>query len=182
MMALGLVPMLDHGRGRVSEAVLEAIAGTLEDFYPVQVERLEALESPPSAYEPERRQHSAPLVLQMVLGAIPSGPAKLLAVTGGDLFIPMLSFVFGQAQLGGRAAVISVARLDPAFYGFDPDEALLVRRARTVALHETGHLFGLVHCQTQDCAMRLSTSIQQFDRKRAALCAGCASILLETQR
>jgi archaemetzincin len=182
MTPLGLVPMLTPVAGELVEPVMDAISETLEDVFPVHVERMSPVTAPAAAYESARRQHSAPVVLQSVLAAYPQGPAKLLAVIGGDLFIPMLSFVFGQAQLGGRAGVISVARLVPAFYGYPADDGLVLRRARTVALHETGHLFGLVHCQTPDCAMRLATNIHQFDLKRAVLCPGCASILRETQR
>ena len=40
------------------------------------------------------------------LGGLVSGPpGKVLAVTDQDLFIPILTFVFGEAQLNGRAAV-----------------------------------------------------------------------------
>lgn len=182
MISLGLVPVLREACGGVSEPLLSAIGETLEDVYPARIVRMNPIVPPAEAYEATRRQHSAPVVLQSVLASIPSGPEKLLAVIGDDLFIPMLSFVFGQAQLGGRVGLISTARLDPRFYGYPADEALVLRRARTVALHEAGHLFGLVHCQTPDCAMRLATTIQQFDLKRAALCPGCAAILQETQR
>jgi len=182
MMSLGLAPMPSRGAGEIAERVLAAIGESLEDVYPVRVVRMNPVVAPEAAYEAERRQHSAPALLQQLLASIPTGPEKLLGVTGGDLYIPMLSFVFGQAQLGGRGGLISIARLDPGFYGYPAEDALVVRRARTVALHEAGHLFGLVHCQTPDCAMRLATTIQQFDRKRAALCPGCAAILLENHR
>lgn len=182
MIVLGLGPVEGTGCGRAAEAVMEAIGEALEDVFPVRVEALPAMDSPLEAFDMQRGQHSAPVVLRSVLAAHPSTPEKMLAVTEGDLFIPMLSFVFGQAQLGGRAGVISMARLRPEFHGFAPDETLLLRRARTVALHETGHLFGLVHCQAQECAMRLATNIHQFDLKRPALCAGCAAVLMETQR
>ena len=182
MIVLGLAPLLGADGGQVAEAIMEAIRGALEDVYPLRIEPLPRLPTAPGALDGARGQYSAPALLRSLLDAYPEAPPKILAVAEGDLFIPMLSFVFGQAQLGGRAGVISMARLKPEFHGFPPDDALLFRRARTVALHETGHLFGLVHCQTQECAMRLATNIHQFDLKRAALCGGCASILLETQR
>jgi len=40
-------------------------------------------------------------VLEMLLRRCPEDAAKLLAVTERDLFIPVLTFVFGQAQLDG---------------------------------------------------------------------------------
>jgi predicted Zn-dependent protease len=45
------------------------------------------------------------LVLRILGEAEPA--SKVLGVTEKDLFIPMLSFVLGQEQLGGPAAVIS---------------------------------------------------------------------------
>ncbi len=182
MTEFGLAPLASEGGGGVSGAVLAAIRESIEDAFPVHVEALAAAAAPLEAYDAGRRQHSAPAILKAMLARHPARPAKVLAVIEGDLFIPMLSFVFGQAQLGGRAGVISVARLKPEFHGFAPDEELLLKRVRTVALHETGHLFGLIHCRTQECAMRLATNIHQFDLKRAALCPGCASILLENLR
>jgi archaemetzincin len=60
-----------------------------------------------------------------------------------------------------------------------PDEELLRIRARKEALHEAGHLFGLVHCPDTSCAMALSTGIRQLDQKQPSLCAGCAALASE---
>jgi archaemetzincin len=182
MISLGLAPMLRPGGERIAEVVMPAIRETLEDMFPVRVESLPPHAPPAEALDAARGQTSAPVILHPVLAAHACDSSKVLEVTEDDLFIPMLSFVFGQAQLDGRAGVISLARLKAEYYGFGPDEALLVRRARIVALHETGHLLGLVHCQMPDCAMRPASNIHQSDLKRAALCPGCASVFLETQR
>jgi archaemetzincin len=69
-----------------------------------------------------------------------------------------------------------MARLRTEYYGLPPDEELLSVRARKEALHEVGHLFGLVHCPDASCAMALSTGIRQLDRKQPSLCAGCAAL------
>jgi archaemetzincin len=132
---------------------------------------------PLSAFDPARRQYSAPVVLKTLLETTPD--QKLLAITCVDLFIPMLSFVYGQAQLGGNVAVVSLARLRQEFYGLPGNAALLAGRARKEAVHETGHLFGLVHCEQPDCAMRLSTNVRQLDLKGDALCPGCAALARE---
>ena len=86
----------------------------------------------------------------------------------------MLSFLFGQAQLDGAAAIVSIARLRQEFYGLPGDEGLLLARARKEALHELGHTFGLVHCPDPLCAMSLSTSLPQVDAKRDEYCESCA--------
>jgi archaemetzincin len=104
---------------------------------------------------------------------VPGDAGKLLAVTERDLFVPVLTFVFGQAQLGGRAAVVSLARLRQEFYGLEPNRECFLERAAKEALHETGHLFGLVHCADRSCAMSLATNVRQIDTKQAAFCAPC---------
>jgi archaemetzincin len=161
------------------EPLLKAIADSLRQGYGIQVEQGAALGEPGFAWDSARGQYNAPLILRRLLNDGAAGQARLLAVTGGDLYIPMLSFVYGLAQLGGAVAVVSMARLRPEFYGLPRDEELLHVRARKEALHEAGHLFGLVHCPDADCAMALSTGIRQLDRKQPSLCAGCAALASE---
>jgi archaemetzincin len=129
------------------------------------------------AYDAGRRQYSSIAVLEMLLRLCPGDAGKLLAVTGRDLFVPVLTFVYGQAQLSGRVAVFSLARLRQEFYGLTPNREALEERAAKEALHETGHLFGLVHCADRSCAMSLATNIGQIDSKQAAFCAPCRARL-----
>ncbi|HEY1497429.1 MAG TPA: hypothetical protein VGF49_22885, partial [Candidatus Solibacter sp.] len=49
------------------------------------------------AYDAGRGQYGSIPVLEMLLERCPADAAKLLAVTDRDLFIPVLTFVFGQA-------------------------------------------------------------------------------------
>ena len=134
-----------------------------------------ALELPPVdfAFDQKRRQYASTPVLEMLIRACPTDAARLVGLTERDLFIPVLTFVFGHAQLGGRVAVVSLARLRQEFYGLEPDAAVFLERARKEALHETGHTFGLVHCADRSCAMSLSTRVQQIDQKLAAFCPAC---------
>jgi archaemetzincin len=134
------------------------------------------------AYDAGRSQYGSIQALEMLLARCPPDALKLLAVTERDLFIPALTFVYGQAQLGGRVAVISLARLRQEFYGQPPNREVLLPRALKEALHETGHTFGLVHCADRNCAMSLSTNIRHIDAKRAEFCAACAARLLRRPR
>jgi archaemetzincin len=129
------------------------------------------------AKDAERRQYASIAVLEMLLRLCPDDAAKVLAVTDRDLFIPVLTFVFGQAQLGGRTAVVSLARLRQEFYGLPENRQVFTERAAKEALHETGHMFGLVHCPDRNCAMSLATNVRQIDTKQAAFCAPCKSRL-----
>lgn len=134
------------------------------------------------AYDAGRRQHASIPVLEMLSRLCPADAWKLLAVTDRDLFIPVLTFIFGHAQLGGRAAVVSLARLRQEFYGLAPNREVFVERACKEALHETGHMFGLVHCADGRCAMSLATNVRQIDAKHAAFCAPCAARLRRVPR
>lgn len=125
------------------------------------------------AFDAGRRQYASIAVLEMLARTIPADATKLLAVTERDLFIPVLTFVFGQAQLNGRVAVISLARLRQEFYGLPGNREILLERARKEALHEAGHTMGLVHCADRECAMSLSTSVRQIDLKQAGYCPAC---------
>jgi len=174
MTRLRVAPM-----GQQDESLLKSIADSLRQGYGIEVEQGAALGEPGFAWDGAREKYNAPLILRHLLNGNAAGQARLLAVTGGDLYIPMLSFVYGLAQLGGAVAVVSMARLAPEFYGLPGDEELLRIRARKEALHEAGHLFGLVHCPDADCAMALSTGIRQLDRKQPSLCAGCAALASE---
>ncbi|MGA3095681.1 MAG: archemetzincin [Bryobacteraceae bacterium] len=134
------------------------------------------------AYDARRGQYGSIPALEMLLARRPPDALKLLAVTECDLFIPALTFVYGQAQLGGRVAAISLARLRQEFYGLPPHPEILLQRALKEALHETGHTFGLVHCADRNCAMSLATNIRHIDAKRAEFCAACAARLLRRPR
>ena len=129
------------------------------------------------AYDAGRNQYGSIPVLEMLSRRCPADALKLLAVTERDLFIPVLTFVFGHAQLGGRVAVISLARLRQEFYGLAPNREIFLERASKEALHETGHTFGLVHCGDRNCAMSLSTNVRQIDSKRCEYCAPCGARL-----
>jgi archaemetzincin len=131
--------------------------------------------SPPEvqASLPGREQCDARSLLAPLAGRA-RGPHELvLGVTRRDLALPVFSFVFGLAQAGGSAAVVSAARLDPAFYGLPSDPPRLLARTLGVALHELGHLEGLVHCPAGSCLMRFAGTVDKADARGLAFCLDC---------
>jgi len=131
----------------------------------------EAPGRPAGTLDARRRQHSSRAVLEWVIGARPPDVDRVLALTDVDLFMPVLTFVFGEAQLGGPAAVVSLARLRDKETALRP--ALLTARVLKECVHELGHTFGLVHCDIQGCAMARSGNTAAVDRKRLTLCPEC---------
>ena len=104
---------------------------------------------------------------------------KVLGVTSGDLFVPVLTYVFGEAQLEGKVAVVSYHRLGEDFYGLPADEELLQSRLLKESVHELGHTFGLLHCSNYLCVMHSSTGVEEIDIKTDKLCADCRKKLSE---
>jgi archaemetzincin len=156
-----------------ADAVVAGLAGTVPDA----VRRLDLAFDLHPYYAPERRQHHATLLLATLLRHLPAPGAKIVGVTSEDLFIPVLTFVFGQSQLDGAAAIVSTHRLHNEFYGLPADEALLRTRTVKELLHELGHAYGLVHCRDQLCVMRASTYVEEVDLKDARFCPACAAVV-----
>lgn len=148
----------------------------LEEVFACPVAETGNFELPPGDYHAGRQQYHAPSLLHRLRGRRRE-PACLLAVTGADLFAPGLSFVFGEADLAGRCAVISLARLREPYLGFPLTAQRVAQRALVEAVHELGHLLGLGHCRRPECVMRFSNTLADTDRKRAEFCPRCLLLL-----
>jgi archaemetzincin len=164
----------------VDGGVLDSLEQRLSTVFGLSVRRLGRARPPQEALDRGRNQYDASDLLRAVAGSVLAGPARVIGVTSRDIFLPGLTFVFGQAQLGGRAALLSLARLRQEFYGFPGDGLLLIQRACTEAVHELGHTFGLVHCRDPRCVMSLSTTLDQVDAKRPEFCGTCGILLRES--
>ena len=126
-------------------------------------------------YDPMRRQYDGNKIL-IELDSI-SSPIyiKKVGLFRVDLFIPILTYIFGQATLEGSAGIASLFRLRNEQYGMKKDEGLLLDRFIKVIIHELGHTFGLLHCHVPTCVMRSSTYVEDIDQKNQNLCSSCHS-------
>lgn len=125
------------------------------------------------AHHPERDQYHSTAILEHLARLNGSHQQLLIGVTDLDLYIPILTFVFGEAQLGGTIAVVSFHRLQQEFYGLPPDPGLLESRLIKEAIHETGHTAGLTHCDDYECVMAATHAVEWLDLKGAAFCPEC---------
>ena len=131
---------------------------------------------PRGAYDEPRGQYSSRELLAWIAARAPHDGTKVLAITDVDLFIPVLTFVFGEAQLGGRAAIVSMWRLA------SPSASVMRARLLKESVHELGHTFGLVHCTLPACVMTRSPGVPAVDAKSDRLCADCRVRYRERQK
>ena len=164
--------------GDLPARALEWIESATAEWFPFPIRRLPALSIPQGAYDAKRGQYQSVEIMKMLAQHAPRDASRILGVTDVDLAIPMLSFLFGQAQFDGPIAVVSLCRLHQEFYGLPPHQSLLRERTVKEVLHELGHTFGLVHCSEPSCAMSLATHIELVDAKAEQYCARCGMQLV----
>jgi archaemetzincin len=161
---------------RELEQLAEGLAPRLRAACSIEAEALDSS----FAFNPLRGQHNSTEILKRLRQGLRPETWRVLGVTGQDLFIPILTFVFGEAQFGpgpAAAAVASFHRLRQEFYGLPPDPALLQDRLLKEALHELGHTLGLRHCTDYRCVMSSSHAVENIDLKLAEFCPDCAAAL-----
>lgn len=125
------------------------------------------------ALDARRNQYHATQILRRIRDMEREESVRAIGVTRLDLFVPILTFVFGEAELGGRCAVVSLQRLDERFYGLPAREELLRERLVKEAVHELGHTFGLRHCEDWQCVMTSSHAVDRLDVKAREFCKEC---------
>lgn len=161
--------------GRIDGGLLDELRAAIPESLHVRCEILAVNLNPASAYHPERQQfHSSELLKQMQEFVRPQD-WRLLAVADVDLYIPILKYVFGEAQMGGPCALVSAYRLRQEFYGLDRDDALLSQRLLKESVHEVGHTLDLHHCEDYRCAMASSHAVEWIDLRESTLCEVCQS-------
>jgi archaemetzincin len=159
------------------EDLIRALQTGIEERFGRSCEALEPTESPQYAFNQERQQYFSPDILKEISNRAPRDSGKIIGVVAVDLYVPILTYVFGQAQLNGRAAVISLFRLRPEYHGLPACRNTLNSRALKEAIHELGHTFGLTHCSHYRCVMHLSDSLRKIDIKSDDFCDSCSTLL-----
>jgi archaemetzincin len=128
------------------------------------------------AFDPKRDQYHSTPILDKLAPAAPACALKVLAITKVDLFIPILTHVYGEAQLGGRACIVSFFRLNEGPSVLHAPQ-IHVERLVKEAVHELGHTFRLRHCPSPACLMHYCRSEADVDRKSDQLCRYCQVML-----
>jgi archaemetzincin len=131
------------------------------------------------SFDPGRGQYYSTVILEKLASMLPDRAVKVIAITDVDIFIPILTHVYGEAQLAGKACIVSTFRLKEGLSPVNIPESFEKRLVKE-ALHELGHTFNLRHCQDKSCIMHYCRNIRDVDRKSDQLCRYCR-ILLEDE-
>jgi archaemetzincin len=161
--------------GKVETALLRDLAAAIPRCLPVVCEIFPGGLDPATAHHVERQQYHSSELLQRMQALVRPQDWRVLAVADVDLYIPILKYVFGEAQMAGPCAVVSAYRLRQEFYGLDRDDALLSQRLLKESVHELGHTLSLRHCQDYRCVMASSHSVEWIDLRESTLCDSCHS-------
>lgn len=172
MRTICLVPV-----GRIEQRLLTYLSYQIEKIFPFSVKMDEALLQPGYAYNKRRGQYKSDLILTKLQKVDREEAEKILGVVDLDLYTPGLNFVFGQASMGGKVALIALPRLRQEFYRLPKDKKLYYSRAIKEAVHELGHTFGLGHCKKRKCVMHFSNSLADTDYKGKKFCDDCLNKL-----
>jgi archaemetzincin len=157
--------------------LFNTLCNTLEDTFKISVVILNHPLPLEKVKDPIRNQYNSTWILSQLLKEVTEESCKIIGVTNLDLFVPVLTYVFGEAQLEGKAAVVSSFRLRDELYGLPKSPEKLKERLEKEAIHELGHTFSLIHCPNPRCVMYTSTYAEEIDFKSKDFCNSCSAIL-----
>ncbi|HXZ34296.1 MAG TPA: archaemetzincin family Zn-dependent metalloprotease [Terriglobales bacterium] len=167
-MNLQLLPI-----GKVDGGLLASMAPAMANTFALPCEIVSPGLDPEFAFHGERQQYHSSEILARMQERITGQTWRMLGVAAVDLYIPILTFVFGEAQIGGTCAVVSLHRLRQEFYGLPADGKLLQERLLKECVHEIGHTLNLTHCEDYRCAMAAAHAVEWIDLKESSLCFAC---------
>jgi archaemetzincin len=172
MKRLRLLPI-----GKIDGELLRDLELALSGSFRVPCDVINPALDPEFAFHGERQQYHSSEILYRMQNLVSVDTWRVLGVTGVDLYIPILTFVFGEAQMGGPCSLVSFHRLRQEFYGLPLDHKILRDRLVKEAVHELGHTVNLTHCDDYGCAMAPSHAVEWIDLKNAQFCNDCRSKL-----
>ncbi|HLK32636.1 MAG TPA: archaemetzincin family Zn-dependent metalloprotease [Terriglobales bacterium] len=173
MKALDLLPI-----GNVDGQLVQELGAAMSSLFRVPTRILPQSLDPEFAFHRERLQYHSSEILARMQPVVNHNSWRVLGVAAVDLYIPILTFVFGEAQVGGPCAVVSSYRLRQEFYGLPPNLELLGARLLKESVHEIGHTLELTHCNDYGCVMAASHAVEWIDIKEPWLCSRCQSRVL----
>ncbi|MDY7034613.1 MAG: archaemetzincin [Thermodesulfobacteriota bacterium] len=181
-----MIPPLQHNIvvspfGDLEISLLERVGREIKRTFGSRTELLPLIRDINFAFDPGRNQYHSTPILEKLACKAPARAIKVLAIVEVDLFIPILTHVYGEAQLGGKTAIVSVHRLREDLFPID-NYKTYHRRVAKESIHELGHTFNLRHCRDHNCIMHFCRSLRDVDRKSERFCRYCHILLQDEIR
>ena len=164
--------------GDIAEDISIAVAQKIRTIFKTDARVMPILPDIAFAYDVDRNQYYSTKILEKLEQTAPNHCLKVVAITKKDLFIPILTHVYGEAQLGGKSAIISIARLNTGLETVGT--ASFMDRIVKEAVHELGHTFDLRHCEDPLCIMHYCRKIADVDHKLSRFCRYCSILLSDS--
>ncbi len=165
--------------GDLRDDLIDKIAAEIERVFGFATAVDCVLQDLSFALDQNRNQYHSTMILEQLADRSPLGALKIIAIAQVDLFIPILTHVYGEAQLGGSACIVSTFRLNEGRSGMNISQKYLDRIVKE-AIHELGHTFKLRHCPEEACIMHYCRNEEDVDRKSSELCRYC-KVMLEDE-
>ena len=157
--------------------LLERISKALQQTFKTPVNKITLSINTDSLYSSERRQYYSTGFIEQSASQTENIKGKVILITELDIYVPVLTFLFGEAQLKGKHSIVSVFRLHEEFYSGLTNNELLFERTAKEVFHELGHNFGLIHCDNWDCVMHSSNNVEEVDLKGNTYCKKCLNLM-----
>jgi archaemetzincin len=125
---------------------------------------------PPAGFDALRNQYVANALLEQLERNDVADAARVVGIIDSDVYAPGLNYVFGQARLPGRFAVVALPRLRQSLRARPEDAARFRERVLKTTIHELGHTFGFVHCPDRKCVMHFANAIGEADYSGVHYC------------
>jgi len=161
--------------GEVPPIYLKVIAAHISGYLKLDAEILSPVAHPHYALDEHRFQYDCGIILKTVAANAFEGYEKVIGVLTVDLFVPIFTYVYGEARQGGKIALVSTFQLHSNPQKTSEPSSLIYERTAKVAMHELGHLFNLMHCDDEKCLMHFSGSLKDLDRTPVYFCRYCTA-------
>lgn len=157
----------------ILNSIIKSISGIFKD----KVSVISLPVNTRAAFSKDRGQYFSTQLIADALNLTNAYDGKVLMLVEFDLFVPVFTYVFGEAQLNGKHSIVSVCRLHEEFYSGKTNDRIFLERTIKEILHELGHNMGLIHCRNWDCVMHSSQGVEEIDIKGRFYCQDCMDIL-----